>query len=293
MSSRNEREVHSSERVTESDSCSDPISYLIYCCHTATYDFARAQLSGRVLDFGCGTGYGTRRLADNVASVVGVDVGRGAIEYARTTYCHPNLDYRAIDPSSPLPFDDASFDAVVSFQVIEHVADPVGYLQEMRRVLRPGGCAMVATPDRTTRLFAHQRPWNEFHLVEYDAAGLEALIAPIFPELTMQYLHAADEVAQLELDRTRRLRALTLPWTFPGAPEWWRVGGMRALKALQGRGGRQGSAGDSPAVEFGFGPEAVWVDSNPHGALTLVAVIRVPAAAEPHRQLASVAGAAW
>ena len=77
----------------------------------------------------------------------------------------------------PLPFDDGAFDAVVSFQVIEHVPSVDAYLAEVARVLRPGGTFLCATPDRVTRLFARQRPWNRWHLEEFTQAGLAAAVS--------------------------------------------------------------------------------------------------------------------
>jgi SAM-dependent methyltransferase len=70
---------------------------------------------------------------------------------------------------SPLPFDDASFDVVISNHVIEHTADPDAHLREIRRILRPDGICYLATPNRVWPWEVHSRlpllhylPWPWF-----------------------------------------------------------------------------------------------------------------------------------
>ena len=100
----------------------------------------------RVLDAGCGTGYGDLYLCRNgAASVVGLDVSAKAIAYANRHYSHPNLRFELAGGSS-LPHADASLDVVFSSNVIEHVADYRGYLDEIGRVLAPGGTLILITP---------------------------------------------------------------------------------------------------------------------------------------------------
>lgn len=116
-----------SERVTVDAYQAHEGDYLIYLFHLATYDFAVPYADGRrVLDFGCGTGYGAHRIATKCKSITGVDVAGDAIGFAQARYPGENLDFRQIMPvdDEPLPFGDGSFDVVLSFQVIEHVPDP-------------------------------------------------------------------------------------------------------------------------------------------------------------------------
>ena len=230
-----------SERVSEDAYQSNAGDYLIYLFHIATYEFARSHVTDKVvLDFGCGTGYGTHRLADSASHITGIDVAPGAVAFARERYLPQAereghaLEYTRIDPVelSPLPFPDNNFDTVLSFQVIEHVPSVANYLAEIRRVLKPGGTFVCATPDRRWRLFPHQRPFNVFHLEEWGPQEMEQLLAPVFDKTSLFGMTAPAEVINIELSRCRKTRILTYPFTFPRAPERWRTRGLKLMKGL-------------------------------------------------------------
>ncbi len=263
-----------SERLSEAHYQSNPIDYLIYCCHLATYDFAIPHVEGRtVLDFGCGTGYGTHRLAQVCERITGVDVSAEAVDFAARAHHAANLDYQHILPlpEHRVPFPDGSFDAITSFQVIEHIWEVDAYVDELARLLRPGGVAIIATPDRSTRLFRGQRPWNLYHVVEYDHAGLRAALERRFTGVELHSM-TAPGVDGIELARDRRLRMLTYPVTFPGAPERLRRAGLRALKWVQSR--RHRSDDEPVRRSFDFGVEDVRIDPGVRPSMNLVAVAR-------------------
>lgn len=230
-----------------------------------------------MLDFGCGTGYGTHRVASSCASIVGVDISGDAIDFARSRYSADNLSYQAIQPlpDHPAPFPDASFDVVLSFQVVEHIWDVGSYAAELFRLLAPGGTAIVATPDRTTRLFRGQRPWNLYHVIEYDDAGLRAALSPPFVDVQIEYMTADPEVEAIEHRRARKLRIATYPCTFPGAPERLRTAGLSALKAIQAR--RSPMPPSAAPVDHGFDLGTVHIGPTARPSMNLIAVARKPA----------------
>lgn len=226
------------ERVIAERYVSSYESYLIYLFHAATYQFAVSYVTGRrALDFGCGSGYGTAMLAPYCTAIDGVDISPDAISYANARYHHPHLNFRTVErvETAPLPFQDQAFDVVLSFQVIEHIPDSHAYLTEVCRVLRPGGVVIFATPDRSTRLLPGQRPWNKFHVTEYSAAGLEQLLRDWFSEIDTYTMSGRADIIAHELHRTRVLKWLTLPFTFPGVPEGIRRGGIDILRALHAK----------------------------------------------------------
>jgi SAM-dependent methyltransferase len=262
------------ERVIPEAYGDSPASHFIYLTHRVAYRFCTPFVADRrVLDFGCGTGHGTAEMAARCAEAVGVDVSPEAIEHARSRYASPKVRFAVISKVewAPLPFEDRSFDVVVSVQVIEHLRDPVAYLAEAKRVLEPGGVLVVATPDRTTRLFPGQRPWNRFHVDEFSAETLEVLLSGSFRDVEVLRMSATPALAAMELERTRRLKWLTLPFTFPGAPDWYRRGGLALLSGVEGgRSRRRGRAAAAPRA--GEDDVAIGKDLSP--SINLVAVAR-------------------
>ena len=272
-----------SERLVVDDVPSGRDDYLIYLIHVATYEFARPLITGRrVLDFGCGTGYGTHRLSGDSASIVGVDVADDAVHFAASRYEASNLSFQAIRPieAAPLPFPDGSFDVVLSFQVIEHVTDPDRYLGEVVRVLSDGGMLVIATPDRSTRLLAGQRPWNRYHRVEYDQTELERLLSTRFGQVEVNTMSGERDLVDGEIRRTRRLRWVTLPFTFPRAPEAWRQAGLagldRAKSAIARSGAHTTSLPSDAPQPAPYDESALRIGRGLQPSVTLVAVAGAP-----------------
>ena len=144
--------------------------------HVIAYEMAAGMVAGRaVLDAGVGEGYGAALLASTAASVVGVDIEPDVIEHAAATY--PSVRFQTADLVA-LPFPAASFDAVVSFQVIEHLQRPREFVSECARVLRPGGRLILSTPNRLT--FSPTGIRNPFHTVEFAAAELRTVLEASF-----------------------------------------------------------------------------------------------------------------
>jgi SAM-dependent methyltransferase len=112
--------------------------------HWHRYHFAAPLVAGReVLDVACGAGYGSALLARSAAKVTGADLSAAAIAHACSRYADiPNLAFRQADCAA-LPFADASFDAVVSFETIEHITTQEGFLDEVRRVCGPAALHSV------------------------------------------------------------------------------------------------------------------------------------------------------
>lgn len=115
---------------------------------SAAYLLAHLRAGMDLLDVGCGPASITADLAERVAPgrVVALDAAAGALEAARATLRERGLSEQVEVTSGDvmaLPFEDASFDVVHAHQVLQHLADPVGALAEMRRVTRPGGIVAV------------------------------------------------------------------------------------------------------------------------------------------------------
>jgi SAM-dependent methyltransferase len=103
------------------------------------------RAAAKTLDVGCGEGRVTRELGRRGHDAVGVDVAPRLVELARVR--DPGGEFRVAD-AERLPFDDASFDLVVAFNVLMSVDVPARAIDEAARVLRPGGhlCASIVHP---------------------------------------------------------------------------------------------------------------------------------------------------
>ena len=149
--------------------------------HWHRYHFAAPLVAGLdVLDVACGEGYGSALLASRAARVIGADIAPSAVEHAREQYAdRANLEFQQADCAA-LPFAEASFDAVVSFETIEHIAAHEAFLDEIRRVLRPDGLLILSCPNKAE--YTDRRGvTNEFHVRELYRPELEHLVAARFP----------------------------------------------------------------------------------------------------------------
>lgn len=260
------------ERMIVEEYHSTAEDHLIYLMHIASYAFAEAFTRGkRVLDYGCGSGYGASRIAQTAVQVQAVDVAEDAIAHARERFGGPKLSFMQINPDAALPYDDAAFDVVLSFQVFEHVVNTSAYLSEVRRVLASGGHLILITPDRSTRLFPLQRPWNRWHWREYSQADLRQELEEYFSKVEVLAMSARADVINMEIRRCRKLKWLTLPFTLPVIPDRWRVALLNVLHRYSKRGTAVG-----PPRDYDFTIDDVHISRGATPSVNIVAVCTAP-----------------
>ena len=149
--------------------------------HVARYEHAIAFVRGwRVLDIACGTGYGLSLLAKH-ARVVGVDVDPSAAVMARGHAGERVL----VGDGRKLPFRERSFDAVVSFETIEHFHHRDQFLSELARVLTDSGILILSTPNANHTKPLDGKPRNPFHVHEYTPEELESELGRHFESVQM------------------------------------------------------------------------------------------------------------
>ncbi|WP_117169972.1 class I SAM-dependent methyltransferase [Paraliobacillus sediminis] len=119
--------------------------------HVARYHFALFFIKGRVLDFACGTGFGThiiaKKLKNEITEVIGLDISTDALEYAKHHYYHPKSSFFQADVTdSSLIERYGEFDTIVSFETLEHIEAEENFLSNVYKLLKPGGKLILSTP---------------------------------------------------------------------------------------------------------------------------------------------------
>jgi 2-polyprenyl-3-methyl-5-hydroxy-6-metoxy-1,4-benzoquinol methylase len=214
-------EADLSNRVGDADERFVPGSArgsLIEAQHLARYLWATPLARGRrVLDAGCGVGYGTAMLGDaGAAEAVGVDISAAAVE-AASDGAPSNTSFLTGDVHA-LPFDDGRFDLVVCFEVIEHVDRQDEVIAELARVLAPGGVLALSSPNRDVYVRG-----NPHHVHEYVPQELRAALERCFAHVDLYRQHdwmtsAVLDDAQVAVDGVGEALDLRLAKVFGERP---------------------------------------------------------------------------
>lgn len=184
--------------------------YLIFLRHLYTYKFIgeglkwgkREKEKKKVLEIGCGEGYGTNFLS-KYADVIGIDIDEESIDHAKKKYGFFFFKFDGIK----IPYNNNSFDIVVSLQVIEHVKDVQGYLREIKRVLKDKGIFYVSTPNKEIRL-DKGKIWNKFHFREYYADELRNELNKFFNNIKIFGLFGEKNIIEIEKKRIDNIKRL-------------------------------------------------------------------------------------
>ena len=167
--------VYTTEITSDEIASDNPIHQRLYKAYVIAADY----IQGDVLEVGCGEGRGVGLLLDHATTFTAIDKILYAVEKLQIKYPSGKFLAMNIPPFSALP--DNAYDSVVSFQVIEHIQDDALFLKEIHRVMKPGGIALLTTPNRSMSL--SRNPW---HIREYLSAELKSLAETIFPVVEMK-----------------------------------------------------------------------------------------------------------
>ena len=171
--------------------------------HQAAYLLARRYGAGKsMLDAGCGEGYGAALLAEVAGRVVGVDRDWAALAHARGRQARANLHFVCADLER-LGALRERFDVVCNFQVIEHLTDPSRLLREFRDHLVDGGALILTTPNRSTSFSE-----NPYHVREYTADELAAVMRPLFSAVEIHGVAGNAKVMAYEASRRRQVERI-------------------------------------------------------------------------------------
>lgn len=159
----------------------------------------RRLATGDVLEIGSGSGYGMQMVAPYVRSYAAVDKKKPREEYFET---HCRFYYEQLPYLRNIK--DESVDTVICFQVIEHIKEDHRLMKEIRRVLRPGGCLVMTTPNKLTSLTR-----NPFHVREYTPREMQALVQTHFPGSEVQGIYGNEKVMAYYEQNKRSVARIT------------------------------------------------------------------------------------
>ena len=191
--------VYTTEIASEIITSDNPIHQRLL----KAYVLAAEKVHGNLLEVGCGEGRGVTWLMPKVERFSAVDKIDEVVKDLKKKFPQGNFSSGNIPP---LPYDDNTFDGVVSFQVIEHIADDNFYLKEISRVLKPDGFALITTPNRPMSL--SRNPWHER---EYTADELANLAKKYFSNVEMKGITGNEKVIQY-YDRNKKSVNKLMRW---------------------------------------------------------------------------------
>ncbi len=203
--------VYTTEIASETITSDNPIHQRLL----KAYVIAKEKVHGNLLEVGCGEGRGVSLLIPKAEKFSAIDKIEAIVEGLKKKF--PEGDFISGN-IPPLPYPDNTFDCVVSFQVIEHIADDHLYLKEISRVLKPNGLALITTPNRPMSL--SRNPWHER---EYTAEELTLLAKKYFSEVEMKGIAGNDKVMKYyernkkSVDKMMRWDVLDLQHKLPAS----------------------------------------------------------------------------
>ncbi|MFA6533793.1 MAG: class I SAM-dependent methyltransferase [Patescibacteria group bacterium] len=174
----------------------------IFQQHAAVYNFCLKYLANKkVLDLGCGSGFGASQFAGKAKEVLAIDTDAKAITNAKNKYILSNLKFSVADISK-LDSGVGPFDAVIALQVIEHLKNYQGFVSLVSQLLVKDGLFILSTPNKARSDFNE----NPYHFKEFFPAELEELLTQYFSRVEIYGLYGNDKVEKYERAREQRIK---------------------------------------------------------------------------------------
>jgi 2-polyprenyl-3-methyl-5-hydroxy-6-metoxy-1,4-benzoquinol methylase len=190
--------VYTTEIASDQITSDNPIHQRLLKAYVAVLPF----IKGKVLELGCGEGRGVELLMEHADEFTGLDKIQEVIDKLTAKYPNANFEQAVFPPFTDIA--DNTFDTIVSFQVIEHIQNDKLYLQEIQRVLKPGGQAILSTPN--IKMTLTRNPWHER---EYTADELKSLSQKYFSHVDMKGIAGNEKIMQYHDQNRASVRKIT------------------------------------------------------------------------------------
>lgn len=189
-------------QTAERSSHLDPSENVIYQRHLIAYKEAAKIISGTVLEVGSGEGYGIMELAQKTEHYIAVD--KYNTEISDELKAAHNITFIQTEVPPLKGIEDNSVDFVVTFQVIEHIEDDERFLQEIHRVLKPGGKVILTTPNVMMSLT--RNPW---HTREYTPEQMGEVLKSSFDNYELKGVFGNDKIMDYYTKNKKSVRKIT------------------------------------------------------------------------------------
>ena len=204
--------VYTSEIASDTLTADNPVHQRLLKGYHAAVPF----ISGDLLELGCGEGRGVELLAPKADGYLGLDKIQEVVDKLANE--HPDLNFKQAVFPPLLDVADSSVDTIVCFHVIEHIKNDDLLVKEMSRVLKPGGLALISTPN--IKMSLTRNPW---HIREYTNGSLRKLADKYFGDVEMKGISGNGKVMEYYEENKRsvakfkRLDVFNLEYRLPGS----------------------------------------------------------------------------
>jgi len=175
----------------------------LFLRHIKSYEYIIDYIKNKkVLDVGCGNGYGSYLMSKYATEVIGIDVSPRCIKYAEKNYKRENLKFILMDALElDKNFPSEFFDVIVAMEFIEHLNNPLKFLKIAYKLLKERGNLILSTPNKEARKIKG-KPWNPEHVQEFDLTSLNNLLLQVFSSVRIIGMTGTQKTIEYDYIRT-------------------------------------------------------------------------------------------